>query len=93
VTTDISDERIASIIGITRMYIVFLRSVLRLLVTANVHSSPNLVTLTMEATGFSETSVLARATLRNVPGDGIILLLLILEGVHFESLPRIVPVT
>jgi hypothetical protein len=50
---------------------VFLRSALRLLVTANVvPSSPILVTLMMEAMRSSETSVLIRVTRRNIPGDG-----------------------
>jgi hypothetical protein len=39
----------------------------RLLVTANVPSSPILVTLMMEALSSSEMSVLARATRRNIP--------------------------
>jgi hypothetical protein len=42
-----------------------------LLVAANVvPSSPILVTLTMEAIRFSETSVLTRATQRNIEDDG-----------------------
>jgi hypothetical protein len=41
-------------------------------VTANdVHSSSILVTLKMEALRSSETSVLTRATLRNIPEEGI----------------------
>jgi hypothetical protein len=52
--TDVSEARIASIIRVTRIYLVLLRSELRLLVTANVlPSSPILVTLMMEAIRFS----------------------------------------
>jgi hypothetical protein len=47
---------------------VFLRSVLRLIVTANVPSSPILVTLLTS----SETSVLRRGTRRNIPEEAII---------------------
>jgi hypothetical protein len=50
----------------------FLRSVRRLLVTANVPSSPILVTLMMERLDSFETSALTKATLRNIPGDGIL---------------------
>jgi hypothetical protein len=53
VRTDVSEERSA-----------FLRSVRRLLITANVLSSPILVTLMMDAIRSSETSVLTRATRR-----------------------------
>jgi hypothetical protein len=47
--------------------------VLRLLVAANVVPSLSiLVTLIMEATRFSETSLLTRATRRNIPEHGIL---------------------
>jgi hypothetical protein len=66
--TDFSEERIASVIRVTR--IVGLGTMF--LVTANVRSSPILVPLIMAALRSPETSVFTRATQRNFPEDGIL---------------------
>jgi hypothetical protein len=60
-------------VALVRSNTVFLRRVLRLLLTANVPSSQILLTLTIEAIHSWETSVLTGATRLIVPEDGILL--------------------
>jgi hypothetical protein len=74
-TTDILEERIASINRVTsigELGTLAVTTVFRLLLTANVPSSPILVILMMEAMRSAEMLVLTRTMRRNIPVDGIL---------------------
>jgi hypothetical protein len=68
VRTDVSEVHSASFIRVTRI-----GELARLLVMANVPSSPILVTLIMEALSSSETSFLTGVTRSQIADDGILL--------------------
>jgi hypothetical protein len=86
VRTDVSEEPSVSIIRATKIgelglklaitstkTFYFFAACVGLLVRVNVVlNSPIIVTLMMEASHFSETLVLTRATRSNIPGDGIL---------------------
>jgi hypothetical protein len=82
---DVSEERIPSIIRVTRigelgtLAVTSNRRTLRMN-TNVVPSSPIHVAMMMEAIPFSKTSVLTRATLRHITEDGI------LDSQHRENL-------
>jgi hypothetical protein len=101
VRTDASQKLNASFIRVTRIGKVGtlavtsnrctlqrnLRSMHRLLDTAKVPSSPILATLMREEPSTSETTVLARATWRNIPEDDI------LHSHHHENLKSYIALT
>jgi hypothetical protein len=79
VGTDVSEERIASVISVKRISelgTMFLRSVLQLLVAANVILISLIIFTLMEAIRSSETSLITRATRRHIPEYGILLFIM-----------------
>jgi hypothetical protein len=73
------------------IYIVFLRSFLQLLVTANVPSLPILVALMMTVILSSETLVLKKATLRNFPEDKTFFIFVINVSILSHWISRLRP--
>jgi hypothetical protein len=72
VTMKYSSSVMLRLLALVRTDVSEEHSVLRLLVTANIPSSPIPVTLMMEAIHPSKTSVFTRATRHNIPEDGIL---------------------
>jgi hypothetical protein len=75
-TTDVSEEPSASIIRVTRIG----ELATKLAVQPVQAAKKYLFTLLMEALCFSETSVLARATSRNILEDGILIAIVLVAS-------------
>jgi hypothetical protein len=72
VSTNVSEEHIASIIKVQKIRELGTLAVTKLPFTANVPSSLIILTLLRVAIRSSETTVLTRATRRNIPEDDIL---------------------